>query len=76
MVTERKPSEAELADLLFAWKVVRHVKSNAVILARAGQLIGLGAGQTNRAQASELAVQMAGTRGRFRTVLDWIEGSG
>ncbi len=61
-VTDRKPSEQELADLLFAWKVVRHVKSNAVILAKGGQLIGLGAGQTNRAQSSELAVAMAGHR--------------
>ncbi len=62
VVTERAPTPQELADLLFAWKVVRHVKSNAVILARGGQLIGLGAGQTNRAQSSELAVAMAGHR--------------
>jgi phosphoribosylaminoimidazolecarboxamide formyltransferase/IMP cyclohydrolase len=61
-VTERRPSEAELADLLFAWKVVRHVKSNAIVLARGGQLIGLGAGQVNRAVPVELAVQMAGPR--------------
>jgi phosphoribosylaminoimidazolecarboxamide formyltransferase/IMP cyclohydrolase len=61
-VTERRPTEAELADLLFAWKVVRHVKSNAVVLAKHGQLIGVGAGQTNRAQSSELAVKMAGHR--------------
>lgn len=61
-VTERQPSEAEIADLLFAWYVVRHVKSNAVVLAKGGQLIGLGAGQTNRAQSSELAVAMAGHR--------------
>lgn len=62
VVTERQPTEQELADLLFAWKLVRHVKSNAVVLAKAGQLIGLGAGQTNRAQSSELAVAMAGYR--------------
>jgi phosphoribosylaminoimidazolecarboxamide formyltransferase / IMP cyclohydrolase len=62
VVTERAPTDEEWADLLFAWKVVRHVKSNAVILAKEGQLIGLGAGQTNRAQSSELAVQMAGYR--------------
>ncbi len=61
-VTERRPTEAEIADLLFAWYVVRHVKSNAVVLAKGGQLIGLGAGQTNRAQSSELAVAMAGYR--------------
>jgi phosphoribosylaminoimidazolecarboxamide formyltransferase/IMP cyclohydrolase len=62
VVTERAPSEQELHDLLFAWKLVRHVKSNAVVLAKGGQLIGLGAGQTNRAQSSELAVAMAGYR--------------
>ncbi|HET6383437.1 MAG TPA: bifunctional phosphoribosylaminoimidazolecarboxamide formyltransferase/IMP cyclohydrolase [Armatimonadota bacterium] len=62
VATERTPSDGEMSDLLFAWKVVRHVKSNAVILAKGGQLIGLGAGQTNRARSSELAVQMAGPR--------------
>jgi phosphoribosylaminoimidazolecarboxamide formyltransferase/IMP cyclohydrolase len=62
VVTERAPTEAELADLLFAWKVVRHVKSNAVVLCKDGQLIGAGCGQTNRAQSSELAVAMAGPR--------------
>jgi phosphoribosylaminoimidazolecarboxamide formyltransferase / IMP cyclohydrolase len=62
VVTERRPTPAELADLLFAWKVVRHVKSNAIVLARGGQLIGLGAGQVNRAVPVELAVQMAGPR--------------
>jgi phosphoribosylaminoimidazolecarboxamide formyltransferase/IMP cyclohydrolase len=62
VVTERRPTEPELEDLLFAWKVVRHVKSNAIVLARGGQLIGLGAGQVNRAVPVELAVQMAGPR--------------
>jgi len=62
VVTERGPTEAELRDLLFAWKVVRHVKSNAVVLAKGGQLIGSGGGQTNRAKSSELAVEMAGPR--------------
>jgi phosphoribosylaminoimidazolecarboxamide formyltransferase / IMP cyclohydrolase len=62
VVTERRPTPDELADLLFAWKVVRHVKSNAIVLARGGQLIGLGAGQVNRAVPVELAVQMAGSR--------------
>jgi phosphoribosylaminoimidazolecarboxamide formyltransferase/IMP cyclohydrolase len=62
VVTERAPTPAELADLLFAWKVVRHVKSNAIVLAKDRQLIGQGGGQTNRAQASELAVAMAGYR--------------
>ncbi|MFN3649922.1 MAG: bifunctional phosphoribosylaminoimidazolecarboxamide formyltransferase/IMP cyclohydrolase [Armatimonadota bacterium] len=62
VATDRAPTEQELADMLFAWKVVRHVKSNAVVLAKNGQLIGVGAGQTNRVQSAELAVKMAGPR--------------
>src|SRR5207248_3143674 len=62
VVTERRPTREELQDLLLAWKVVRHVKSNAIVLARGGQLIGLGAGLVNRAVPVELAVPMAGPR--------------
>jgi phosphoribosylaminoimidazolecarboxamide formyltransferase/IMP cyclohydrolase len=64
VVTRRAPTEAELADLLFAWKVVKHVKSNAIVLARDGQVIGVGAGQMNRALPVELAIAMAGERVR------------
>jgi len=62
LATERAPTESELRDLRFAWRAVRHVKSNAVVLAKGGQLIGLGAGQVNRALPCELAVAMAGPR--------------
>jgi phosphoribosylaminoimidazolecarboxamide formyltransferase/IMP cyclohydrolase len=62
VVTKRVPTEAEMADLLFAWKVVKHVKSNAIVLARDEQVIGVGAGQMNRALPVDLAVQMAGER--------------
>ena len=48
VVTRRAPSPDELGDLLFAWKVVRHVKSNAIVLARGGATVGIGMGQTNR----------------------------
>ena len=68
IVTERAPSKQEMADLLFAWKVVRHVKSNAVALAKNGQLIGSGAGQMNRAESSALAVKMAGPRSQGAVV--------
>jgi phosphoribosylaminoimidazolecarboxamide formyltransferase/IMP cyclohydrolase len=51
-----------MADLLFAWKVVKHVKSNAIVLARDEQVIGVGAGQMNRALPVDLAAQMAGER--------------
>jgi phosphoribosylaminoimidazolecarboxamide formyltransferase/IMP cyclohydrolase len=62
VVTRRAPTEAEMTDLLFAWKVVKHVKSNAIVLARDGQVIGVGAGQMNRALPVELAIAMAGDR--------------
>ncbi len=62
VVTDRAPTEAETGDLLFAWRVVRHVKSNAIVIARGGQVIGVGAGQMNRALPSRLAVEMAADR--------------
>jgi len=62
VVTERAPTPVEMADLLFAWKVVRHVKSNAIVVAKGGQLVGAGPGQTNRALSSEIALRIAGER--------------
>jgi phosphoribosylaminoimidazolecarboxamide formyltransferase/IMP cyclohydrolase len=59
VVTERQPTDDEIAALLFAWKVVKHVKSNAVILARDGQTIGIGAGQMSRVDASRMALMKA-----------------
>ncbi|GIX47723.1 MAG: hypothetical protein KatS3mg131_1934 [Candidatus Tectimicrobiota bacterium] len=59
VVTKRQPSDAEVAALLFAWKVVKHVKSNAIVLARQGQTVGIGAGQMSRVDASRLAVRKA-----------------
>lgn len=58
--TERKPSEAELAELLFAWRVVKHVKSNAIVITKGGALRGVGAGQQNRVRSVRLAVEQAG----------------
>ncbi len=60
IVTERKPSQQELADLRFAWKAVKHVKSNAIVLAKDGALVGAGAGQPNRVTSVMLALQAAG----------------
>lgn len=51
VVTERAPSEEELKQLLFSWKVVKHVKSNAIVLAADNMTIGVGAGQMNRVGA-------------------------
>jgi len=57
--TKRKPSDAELDDLLFAWRSVAAVKSNAIVLARGGQTIGIGAGQMSRVDAAFMAVHKA-----------------
>lgn len=59
VVTKRAPSEQEHADLLFAWRAVASVKSNAIVLARGGMTIGIGAGQMSRVDASFLAVHKA-----------------
>lgn len=59
IVTERAPTEAELADLLFGWKVVKHVKSNAIVYAKNGRTAGVGMGQTSRLEAARLAVRKA-----------------
>jgi phosphoribosylaminoimidazolecarboxamide formyltransferase/IMP cyclohydrolase len=62
VVTERTPDESLLADLRFGWQIVRHVKSNAIVLARGGSLIGCGAGQMSRVDSVEIAIQKAGER--------------
>ncbi len=64
VVTERAPSEEEWRDLQFAWKVVKHVKSNAVVLAKNGATVGIGAGQMNRALSVKIAVELAGQRAK------------
>jgi len=59
VVTRRAPTETERTDLLFAWRAVASVKSNAIVLARGGATIGIGAGQMSRVDASFLAVHKA-----------------
>jgi phosphoribosylaminoimidazolecarboxamide formyltransferase/IMP cyclohydrolase len=59
-VTERQPTEQELADLRFAWKAVKHVKSNAIVLAKDSAMVGAGAGQPNRVNSVMLALRAAG----------------
>ena len=63
MVTARAPTEAELADLSFAWAAVAGVKSNAILLAKGLATVGIGAGQTSRVDSSRLAVQKARDHG-------------
>lgn len=60
--TERKPSEQEMNDLLFAWRAVKHVKSNAIVLAKENQTVGIGAGQMNRIGAATIAIEQAGDK--------------
>ena len=55
MVTKRAPTEEELADLLFAWEVAKFVKSNAIVYARNGRTIGVGAGQMSRIYSARIA---------------------
>ncbi len=62
VVTKRAPTTAELADLRFAWLVGKHVKSNAIVLARGGMLVGVGAGQMSRVDSVHLAVRKSGER--------------
>jgi phosphoribosylaminoimidazolecarboxamide formyltransferase/IMP cyclohydrolase len=64
VVTQRAPSDEEWTQLLFAWAVVKHVKSNAIVLARDEQTVGVGAGQMNRVQAAQLAIEQAGDLAR------------
>lgn len=64
VVTRRAPTPEEWAQLEFAWKVVKHVKSNAIVLARDHVTIGVGAGQMNRVTAARLAIEQAGERAR------------
>lgn len=58
-VTETKPTAEQLADLEFAWKIVKHVKSNAIVVAKNGMTYGVGAGQMNRIGSAEIALKQA-----------------
>lgn len=59
-----KPTEQEICDMLFAWKVVKHVKSNAIVLVKDGVTLGIGGGQTSRVGSSEIAVRQAGEKAK------------
>jgi phosphoribosylaminoimidazolecarboxamide formyltransferase/IMP cyclohydrolase len=60
VVTRRAPSEAEWADMLFAWSVAKHVKSNAIVFAKGGVTLGVGAGQMNRVNSTRIAAHHGG----------------
>lgn len=63
VVTKKKPTNAELKDLLFAMKVCKHVKSNAITLAKDNKTIGIGAGQMNRVGSAHIALEQAKQHG-------------
>jgi phosphoribosylaminoimidazolecarboxamide formyltransferase/IMP cyclohydrolase len=62
VVTKRAPTAAELADLRFAWLVGKHVKSNAIVLAKDGRVVGVGAGQMSRVDSVRIACRKAGAK--------------
>ena len=59
VVTERKPTPEEMASLRFAWTIAKHVKSNAIVYAREGQLVGVGAGQMSRVDSVKIGAMKA-----------------
>jgi phosphoribosylaminoimidazolecarboxamide formyltransferase/IMP cyclohydrolase len=59
VATEKKPTDTQLEDMVFAWKIVKHVKSNAIVLAKDGKTVGIGGGQTSRIGALENALKLA-----------------
>ena len=64
VVTDRQPTEDELKQLLFGWKVVKHVKSNAIVLAADDMTVGVGAGQMNRVGSARIAIEQAGEKAK------------
>lgn len=62
VVTERKPTEQEIADMRLAWRIVKHTKSNGIAIAKDGQSLGIGPGQTNRIWPTEMAIARSGER--------------
>ncbi|WP_083652568.1 bifunctional phosphoribosylaminoimidazolecarboxamide formyltransferase/IMP cyclohydrolase [Bacillus sp. MRMR6] len=64
VVTERKPTREEVEQLLFAWKIVKYVKSNAIVLTKDFQTIGVGAGQMNRVGSVKIAIEQAGEKAK------------
>ena len=68
-VTEAKPAEGVMADLNFGWHIVKHVKSNAIVVVRDGRTLGVGAGQMNRIGSDEIALKQARAAG----FTEWLE---
>ena len=67
VVSEAQPTEAQLADLKFAWLAVKHVKSNAITVAKDRRLLGMGSGQPNRVESVRIALKKAGEDAKVGT---------
>jgi phosphoribosylaminoimidazolecarboxamide formyltransferase/IMP cyclohydrolase len=63
-VSDKKPTDKEMQDMLFAWKVVKHVKSNAIVVAKDGMTLGIGPGQTNRIWSTNMSLERAGEKAK------------
>lgn len=68
-VTEKKPTPEQIADLDFAWKIVKHVKSNAIVVVKDGVTLGVGAGQMNRVGSAEIALNEAKASGNIENLV-------
>ncbi len=64
IVTDKKPNQKEIEELLFAWKVCKHVKSNAIVVSCDRTTLGVGAGQMNRVGAVKIALEQAGEKAK------------
>ncbi|WCN37493.1 bifunctional phosphoribosylaminoimidazolecarboxamide formyltransferase/IMP cyclohydrolase [Aneurinibacillus uraniidurans] len=64
VVTDRKPTDAEVEQMLFGWNVVKHVKSNAIVLVKDSSTVGVGAGQMNRVGSARIAIEQAGEKAK------------
>ncbi len=64
MVTKARPTDSQIAELLFAFKIVKHIKSNAIVICRDRTAVGVGPGQTSRVESAVIASRKAGDRAR------------
>ena len=64
MVSEKTPTEDEINSMLYAWKVVKHIRSNGILLVKGNQAVGIGAGQMSRVDSSIIACRKAGEEAR------------
>lgn len=71
-VSATEPTEQQLEDLRFAWRIVKHVKSNAITVAKDGRLLGMGSGQPNRVKSTEIALEKAADEAKVSLGETWL----